>query len=243
MTSRDAAHTERGPGGAGRTGEFESVLDDYPVRLDNFEGPLDLLLHLIRTNQIDIYDIPIALITQQYLEYIELMKELNLDTAGEFLLMAATLIRSRRGPWFPGRKRGREIRRKRRIRARRSSGVSSSTRSSRRRRSCCTNGRRCGAPQVGARRRAAGGVSRASRSSGSSRSTCSGCCRRSSRFSRRARVQPGVPLPAAEVSIETRTRQLTEQLATSGGRADSRISSPRTPVASTSSRLFSRCSR
>jgi segregation and condensation protein A len=57
-----------------------------------FEGPLDLLLHLIRENKVDIYDIPIALITQQYLEYIELMKELNLEVAGEFLVMAATLI-------------------------------------------------------------------------------------------------------------------------------------------------------
>ena len=72
--------------------EFESVLEDYPVRLQNFEGPLDLLLHLIKKNELDIYDIPIALITQQYLEYLELMQELNLEVAGEFLVMAATLI-------------------------------------------------------------------------------------------------------------------------------------------------------
>jgi len=64
----------------------------YSVKLPIFEGPLDLLLHLIRENKIDIYDIPIALITHQYLEYLELMKELNLDIAGEFLVMAATLI-------------------------------------------------------------------------------------------------------------------------------------------------------
>ncbi len=64
----------------------------YSVKLPAFEGPLDLLLHLIRENKVDIYDIPIALITHQYLEYIEMMKELNLDIAGEFLLMAATLI-------------------------------------------------------------------------------------------------------------------------------------------------------
>lgn len=57
-----------------------------------FEGPLDLLLHLIRENKVDIYDIPIALITQQYLEHLELMKELDLEIAGEFLVMAATLI-------------------------------------------------------------------------------------------------------------------------------------------------------
>ena len=72
--------------------EFESILEAYPVRLDNFEGPLDLLLHLIRKHEVDIYDIPIALITQQYLDYIDLMQELNLDVAGEFLVMAATLI-------------------------------------------------------------------------------------------------------------------------------------------------------
>lgn len=62
------------------------------VALPVFEGPLDLLLHLIRQNKIDIYDIPIALITKQYLEYLELMKELNLEIASEFLVMAATLI-------------------------------------------------------------------------------------------------------------------------------------------------------
>ena len=72
--------------------DFESILQDYPIRLENFEGPLDLLLHLIRKHEVDIYDIPIALITQQYLEYLDLMKELDLDTAGEFLVMAATLI-------------------------------------------------------------------------------------------------------------------------------------------------------
>jgi segregation and condensation protein A len=57
-----------------------------------FEGPLDLLLHLIRKNEISITDIPIALITEQYLDYLKLMKELNLDGAGEYLLMASTLI-------------------------------------------------------------------------------------------------------------------------------------------------------
>ena len=72
--------------------EFESILDAYPVRLTNFEGPLDLLLHLIKTNEVNIYDIPIALITSQYIEYIDLMQEMNLDVAGEFLVMAATLI-------------------------------------------------------------------------------------------------------------------------------------------------------
>src|ERR687898_3083631 len=72
--------------------EFESILEAYPVRLENFEGPLDLLLHLIRKHEVNVYDIPIAEITQQYLEYIDVMQELNLDVAGEFLVMAATLI-------------------------------------------------------------------------------------------------------------------------------------------------------
>jgi len=74
------------------THDFESSVDAMPVHLDNFEGPLDLLLHLIKKNEVSIYDIPIALVTQQYLEYLELMKELNLDIVGEFLVMAATLI-------------------------------------------------------------------------------------------------------------------------------------------------------
>jgi segregation and condensation protein A len=64
----------------------------YTIKIPVFEGPFDLLLHLIRENKIDIYDIPIAVITGQYLQYIEMMKELNLEIAGEFLVMAATLI-------------------------------------------------------------------------------------------------------------------------------------------------------
>jgi segregation and condensation protein A len=72
--------------------DFESSLEAYPIRLENFEGPLDLLIHLIRRNEVNIYDIPVVLITEQYLAYIELMQELNLDVAGEFLVMAATLI-------------------------------------------------------------------------------------------------------------------------------------------------------
>jgi segregation and condensation protein A len=72
--------------------EFESILEQYPVRLEVFEGPLDLLLHLIKRNEVNVYDIPISLVTKQYLEYLEFMEELNLDVAGEFLVMAATLI-------------------------------------------------------------------------------------------------------------------------------------------------------
>ena len=68
--------------------------EDQPLRilLEVFEGPLDLLLHLIRTQEIDIYDIPIAQVTEQYLQYLELMENLNVNVAGEFLVMAATLI-------------------------------------------------------------------------------------------------------------------------------------------------------
>jgi segregation and condensation protein A len=64
----------------------------YEIKLDIFEGPLDLLLYLIKKNEIDIYDIPISLITKQYLDYIEMLRSLNLDLAGEFLVLAATLI-------------------------------------------------------------------------------------------------------------------------------------------------------
>ena len=66
--------------------------DIIKIKIPVFEGPFDLLLHLIRENKIDIYDIPISVITSQYLEYIEIMKELNLEIAGDFLVMAATLI-------------------------------------------------------------------------------------------------------------------------------------------------------
>jgi segregation and condensation protein A len=72
--------------------DFELSPDAYTVRLDQFTGPLDLLIHLIKKNEVNVYDIPIALITAQYLEYLEIMDELNLDVAGDFIVMAATLI-------------------------------------------------------------------------------------------------------------------------------------------------------
>ena len=72
--------------------DFESNAEAFAVHLDRFEGPLDLLLHLIRKNEVNVHDIPIALITQQYLDAIGLMEELDLDIAGEYLVMAATLI-------------------------------------------------------------------------------------------------------------------------------------------------------
>src|SRR5699024_4982453 len=64
----------------------------YKVKLDTFEGPLDLLLHLINQYEIDIYDIPLAEITEQYMEYIHTMTKLELKIASEYLVMAATLI-------------------------------------------------------------------------------------------------------------------------------------------------------
>lgn len=71
---------------------MKSDVDNYDIQLENFEGPLDLLLHLIKKNEMDINDIPMVAITKQYLAILDTMKSLNLDLAGEFLLMAATLL-------------------------------------------------------------------------------------------------------------------------------------------------------
>lgn len=71
---------------------MKNDMDAYAIQLENFEGPLDLLLHLIKKNEMDINDIPMAEITGQYLAILDAMKTLNLDVAGEFLLMAATLL-------------------------------------------------------------------------------------------------------------------------------------------------------
>jgi segregation and condensation protein A len=67
-------------------------MNPYSVKLDTFEGPLDLLLHLINQAEVDIYDIPVAVITDQYLSYIHAMQDLQLDVASEYLVMAATLL-------------------------------------------------------------------------------------------------------------------------------------------------------
>lgn len=72
--------------------DAEAPRDNYRVRLAMFEGPLDLLLYLIKKNEVDIYDIPVSQITEQYLAYIQLMRELDIDVAGDFLVLAATLI-------------------------------------------------------------------------------------------------------------------------------------------------------
>ncbi len=78
--------------------DIDTPAAEYKVFLENvFEGPMDLLIHLIKKNEVDVYDIPIGLITEQYLTYIEWMQLLNIDNVGEFLLMASTLaqIKSR----------------------------------------------------------------------------------------------------------------------------------------------------
>lgn len=73
--------------------EAATELAQYEVQLDKFSGPLDLLLYLIRKDELDITDIPVAHITQQYLSYLDIMRALDLEVAGEYILMAATLIR------------------------------------------------------------------------------------------------------------------------------------------------------
>jgi segregation and condensation protein A len=92
-TSPDAADPAGGVRSAAdpATGGASGSSAAYAVKLPIFEGPLDLLLHLIRLNEVDITDIPVARIAEQYLEYLELMRDLHLDIAGEYLVMAATL--------------------------------------------------------------------------------------------------------------------------------------------------------
>ncbi len=75
-----------------------------PVRLGVFEGPLDLLLHLIEENEVDVYDIPIALVAEQYLAYLRAMEDLDLEIASEFLVMAATLLGIKTRMLLPKRK-------------------------------------------------------------------------------------------------------------------------------------------
>jgi len=70
----------------------ESSLSLYKIELEKFQGPLDLLLHLIKKNELDIYDIEVAEITRQYLVYLDMMRDLNMEVASEFLVMASTLV-------------------------------------------------------------------------------------------------------------------------------------------------------
>lgn len=92
---KTAAHQRVFPVAPGRTGPSTRPVvaeADYRIKLPVFEGPLDLLLFLIRKNELDIYDIPIATVTKQYLEVIYAMKDLQIEVAGEFFVMAATLM-------------------------------------------------------------------------------------------------------------------------------------------------------
>jgi len=75
---------------------------DYTIKLSSFEGPLDLLLFLIRKNELDIYDIPISIVVEQYVEYLSDIHELSIDKAGEYLLMLATLLRIKSRMLLPG---------------------------------------------------------------------------------------------------------------------------------------------
>lgn len=88
--------TKKGKPAPANAAEFvpddDARRDDYNVKLEAFEGPLDLLLYLIKKDEIDIYDIPIAHITKQYLEYVRLLETINIEIASDFLVMAATLI-------------------------------------------------------------------------------------------------------------------------------------------------------
>ena len=209
MTNRAAAQGGRGPGAG--AGGFESVLEDYPVRLDNFEGPLDLLLHLVRKHEIDVHDIPIALVTQQYIEYIELMKELDLDVAGEFLVMAATLIHIKARTLVPRPEAEGE-----------EADEAEDPREALVRRLIEHQRFRAAAELLHERQT----VRSAQWGRADERLTdlagepfereleadLFGLLQAFQTVLKRARARPGVPLPAAEVSIETRTRQLMERL-------------------------------
>src|SRR5436309_14397827 len=83
---------------ASETGAGDSLT--LTLRLEGFEGPLDLLLHLIKREEIDIWDISIARITEQYLEYLELMMDLNINVAGEWLVMGASMIYLKSRMWL-----------------------------------------------------------------------------------------------------------------------------------------------
>ena len=76
-------------------------MSDYRVNLEIFAGPMDLLLHLVRKEEVDIYDIPIAKITDQYIRYLEMLKQLDIDVAGDFLVMAATLMQIKSAMLLP----------------------------------------------------------------------------------------------------------------------------------------------
>ena len=90
------------------TNDKSPMTSDYEVKLEIFQGPMDLLLHLTRKNEVDIFDIPIAAITDQYLEYLDMMKALNINLAGDFFVMASTLIHIKSRMLLPGSNDGEE---------------------------------------------------------------------------------------------------------------------------------------
>jgi segregation and condensation protein A len=92
LETTDQTTAQLNVAGAVPTIVSDEVTDDLKILLGEFEGPLDLLLHLIRQEQVSIYDIPVARITDAYLRYLQLMQELDIAVAGDFLVMAATLI-------------------------------------------------------------------------------------------------------------------------------------------------------
>ena len=100
--------------------DFESILEAYPVHLDHFQGPLDLLLYLIRRQNLDILDIPVAEITRQYVDYIQAMHEMRFELAAEYLVMAAILAEIKSRMLLP-RSRRSSARARRRASARRRS--------------------------------------------------------------------------------------------------------------------------
>src|SRR6185503_11184513 len=94
-TSKESAEGQTAPlkvAGAVPQIVSDDLTDDLKILLGEFEGPLDLLLHLIRQEQVSIYDIPVARITDEYLRYLRVMQEMDIAVAGDFLVMAATLI-------------------------------------------------------------------------------------------------------------------------------------------------------
>ena len=84
-------------------------MEKYSVRLESFEGPMELLMHLIDKNKIDIYDIPIAELTEQYIDYLDQFREFNLEIASEFLLMAATLLQIKSRMMLPKPPKSKEV--------------------------------------------------------------------------------------------------------------------------------------
>lgn len=96
------------PASAEAAAELAVAAAGFTLKLPKFEGPLDLLLHLIREHELDLFDIPIAFIADEYMKYLDRMRELNLDVAGEFLVMAATLAHLKSKLLLPKEEKGAE---------------------------------------------------------------------------------------------------------------------------------------